>query len=60
MFVNESRPLDQRVDHFVFGHDRNIATLNKQMTSFVAGGNAQVGFARLARPVDHTTHYGNL
>ena len=44
----------------VLGHDGDVATLDEQVAALVAGGDAEVGLAGLARTVDDATHHGDL
>ena len=47
-------------DHLVLGHDGDVAAPHEQVAALVAGGDAEVGLARLARPVDDAAHHGDL
>ena len=60
VLVDELGPLDQRLDHLALGHDGDVAALHEQVAALVAGGDAEVGLAGLARPVDHAAHDGDL
>ena len=60
VLVDELGPLDERLDHLGLGHDGDVATLDEQVAALVAGGDAEVGLARLARPVDDAAHHRDL
>ena len=47
-------------DHLVLGHDGDVAALDEQVAALVAGGDAEVGLAGLARAVDDAAHHGDL
>ena len=48
------------VDHLVLGHDGDVAALDEQVAALVAGRDADVGVARLARAVDDAAHHRDL
>ena len=60
VLVDELGPLDERLDHLGLGDDGDVAALDEQVTALVAGGDAEVGLAGLARTVDHAAHHRDL
>ena len=57
---DELGPLDERVDHLVLGHDGRRSALDEQVAALVAGGDAEVGLAGLARAVHDAAHDRDL
>src|SRR6266540_4124031 len=60
VLVDELGPLDECGDHLALRDDGDVATLDEQVPALVAGGDAEVGLARLARAVDDAAHDGHL
>ena len=60
VLVDELGPLDERLDHLALRHDRDVRPLDEQVAALVAGGDAEVGLAGLAGPVDDAAHHRDL
>ena len=48
------------VDHLVLWHDGDVAAAHEEVAALVAGGDAEVGLARLAGAVDDAAHHRHL
>ena len=52
--------LPQRLEKFILRHFSDHLSLSDQKALSDPPGNAEIGFPRLARAIDHTTHNGNF
>src|SRR3546814_16305147 len=60
VLLDELGPLHERGDHLVLGDDGDVLALDEQVAALVAGGDADVGVARLAGTVDDAAHHRDL
>ena len=52
--------VEERGNHLVFRNHPHHLTLDEQMSFPATGGNTDIGFARLARPIHDAPHDRNL